>query len=113
MQTMTMPYQWYTDRYFNDLEPVRDFGLWQVWSARQYQAYLLLLVNEIEEIVVKCQYESLAERWEDIKLLACIPPDGEAGAGVFALLKPPSPTLSAGNARPLPKPGPGADPPPV
>ena len=104
MQTVTMPYQWFVDQYFTDLQPVRDFGLWQVWAAKQYRAYLLLVVNEIEEVVIKCQYESHEERLEDMKLLRCIPPDGEDGAGIFASLRPVPPVISAGSARRLPRP---------
>ena len=104
MLTETMPYHWFEDRYFSDLQPVRGFGLWQVWAARQYHAYLLLVVNQIEEVVIKCQYESQEERSADIKLLRCLPPDGEAGAGALAFLRPVPPTLSGKNARPLPKP---------
>lgn len=98
MQTETMPYQWFVERYFSELEPVRDFGLWQVWSAQQYRLYLLLVVNEIEEIVVKCQYGSLEERTEEIKLLRRLPPEGGAGEGIFASLNPAPPVLSTGNA---------------
>ncbi len=103
MQTTAMPYQWFVDRFFTHLQPVRDFGRWQVWSAEQGQAPLLLVVNEIEEEVVKCQYESEAERAEDIALLRCLPPGDAAGAGVLAFPKPPRPTLSASKARPLPE----------
>ncbi len=113
MQTVTMPYQWFVDRYFSDLERVRDFGLWQVWSARQYQTYLLLVVNEIEEVVVKCQYDSQEEYRADVELVRLIPPDDAAGAGSLASLSPVPPVLPANNARPLPKPGSGAEPPPA
>lgn len=108
MQTVTMPYQWFVDRYFTHLQPVCGFDLWQVWSANQVYAPLLLLVNEIEEVVIKCQYESQEERAEDIDLLRRIPPAGEAGAGVLAALKPVPPALLPGKARSLPKPGSGA-----
>lgn len=102
MQTVTMPYRWFMDRYFNDLEPVLDFGLWQIYAAKQYQDHLLLLVNEREEVVIRCRYESRKEQAEDIDLLRRIPHGGDAGAGVLAALKPSPPMLSAGNARPLP-----------
>ncbi len=46
MQTVTMPYQWFVDRYFHGSEPVRAFGFWQIYAANQYQDHLLLLVNE-------------------------------------------------------------------
>lgn len=110
MQTVTMPYQWFVDRYSRDSVPVIGFGLWQVWSAKQYQDPLLLLVNETEGVVIKCRYESREERAEDIDLLCRIPPEGEAGAGVLAVLKPVPPVLSAGDARPLPEPRSGAGP---
>jgi len=110
MRTVMMPYQWFTDRYFGDSKPVCGFGLWQVWSARQYQAPLLLLVNETEEVVIKCQYDSQEERAEDIDLLRRIPPEGEADAGILAALKPVPPVLSAGSARPLPEPRSGSGP---
>ncbi len=100
MQTKTMPYQWFVDRFFTDLQPVRGFGLWQVWSAEQGQNPLLLVVNEIEETVVQCRYESDTERAEDIALLRRLPPGDEAGAGVFAFPKPPLPTLLAAKAKP-------------
>ncbi len=54
MQTTAMPYQWFADRFFTDLQPVCGFGLWQVWSAELGQTPLLLVVNELEETVVKC-----------------------------------------------------------
>ncbi len=111
MQTVTMPYQWFVDRCFRDFSPVRGFGLWQVYSAKQYQDPLLLLVNETEEVVIKCRYESWEECAEDIDLLRRIPPGGEASAGVLAALNPAPPVLSAGSARPLPKPGSGPEPP--
>ncbi len=100
MQTTAMPYQWFADKHFTHLQPVRDFGRWQVWSAEQGQTPLLLVVNEIEEEVVKCQYESDAERSEDIALLRLLPPGGEAGAGVLAFPKPPRPALSARRTMP-------------
>lgn len=100
MQTTTMPYQWFLDRFFTDLQPVRDFGLWQIWAARQGQDPLLIVVNELEETVVQCRYESDAERTEDIKLLRRLPPGEELGAGVPAFPKPPRPTLSAAKAKP-------------
>ena len=103
MQTTPMPYQWFADRFFTGLQPVRDFGRWQVWSAEQGQTPLLIVVNKSDEEVVKCLYESGAERAEDIALLRRLPPGEESGAGVSAFPKPPYPTLSAGKARPLPE----------
>ncbi len=100
MQTTAMPYKWFVDRFFTELQTVRGFGLWQVWAARQGKDPLLLVVNELEETVVQCRYESEAERTEDINLLRRLPPGDEAGAGVFAFPKPPPPTLSAAKAKP-------------
>ncbi len=99
MQTTAMSYQWFVDRLFTDLQPVRGFGPWQVWSARQGRDPLLIVVNELEETVVQCRYESDAERSEDIALLRRLPPGDEADAGVFAFPKPPRPTLSAAKKR--------------
>jgi len=100
MQTTEMPYQWFVDRFFTELQPVRGFGSWQVWAARQGRDPLLLVVNELEETVVQCRYENDAERTEDINLLRLLPPGDEAGAGVFAFPKPPHLSLSAAKAKP-------------
>ena len=103
MKSEAVPYHWFVEGFFSEPKLVRSFGLWQIWSANQYHACLLLVVNEIEEIVIKCQYESGMERAKDVDLLLHLPPEGDASAGMFALPKPVLPVLPAGNARPLPK----------
>lgn len=109
--TETVPYQWYREGHFTDLELISCRGPWQVWAAQESQAYLLLVVNGLEKIVIKCQYLSWQHRCEDIALLGRIPPDGDAAAGVPAPHTPAPPVLSAGQARPFPPSGRGSRPP--
>lgn len=103
MRSETLPFSWFEGRFFTDLEPVQSFGLWRVWSARQSHLPLLLVVNEEEAVVLRCEYESLTERAGDIALVRRLGGEGGEGAGVLAAGGPVPPGLSAGAARALPE----------
>ena len=102
MQTAEQPYQEYLDSRFQDLETICSLGAWQIESASDEGALLLVIVNHEKKSVALCRYTSLFERSDDIELLLRLPPEGDAEAGVFAWLKPSPPSLPAGNTRPFP-----------
>ena len=102
MQAIGLPYQEYLEGHFYSLMTVKTLGPWRIESASQDGVFLLLLVNDAEQVAVVCRYGSFQERYEDVELLRRIPPDEGAGAAVAAWLRPPPLALSDAGAKPLP-----------
>jgi hypothetical protein len=113
METATVSYSEFLNKDWRHLMEIRQLGDWHVLSSVEGEAtlgrtdnrvYLLLVVNETEETVIECRYDSWQERCQDVEMLRRLPPSGEAGAGVGAKLHPIVPTLTASAAKQPPAP---------
>lgn len=105
LHTTELPYHLFLDTPWINLQPVRAFDQWQVWSAGT-DGYFLILDETEERRATLIQYETRAERDQEIKRVRRLPAPGDtgnAGAPSPAWLKPVPPTRTARDAKPLPK----------
>lgn len=103
MRTVELNYEDYLESDFSYVYVVRAFGSWQILSASDGAAFVLLLVNDAARAATVFRYDDFEERFHDVEMLRRLPPGGAAGAAVAAFLNPLPPTLSASNAKPPPE----------
>ena len=89
--------------HFANMIPVRSGNECKVWTAGTEECLLIFYDSGSQQVTV-FDYDTPAEREEDIELVLRLRgDDGSAGAGVPAVLGPAPPGRSAANAEPLPR----------
>ena len=105
MRVIDIPYNQYVEEWYPHKHRVRDLAECTIWSVGG-QPPRLILEDPVNRRAALFEYETLAEREKDIRLVLKIDEhDGGASSGIPAWLSPVMPTRSAGFAEPFPSRG--------
>ena len=103
MRIVDIEYTRYLQEVYASRNKVRKLGDCTIWSAGS-DPPMLVLDDPVYQRAAVFEYDTLAEREQDIRLVLRITDDdGDAGAGVPAALQPSGPIRSAEFAEPLPR----------
>lgn len=96
-------YDEFVDDHFPNMAEVRLWNDCKIWTAGN-EEYLLVLFDRVNRRVTVFDYDTPAERQEDIELVLRLQDDGgDNGAGIPAILSPVPPGRFSSNAEPLPR----------